>query len=225
MKVLLVEDEPEIRSLLKSALEAEYFAVDVAIDGEQGLQFARTNEYDIIILDNIMPKKDGETVCKEIRLSGKTTPILSLSVRAETSTKINLLNAGADDYLTKPFAFEELLARVRALLRRQPEFHSDILTIDDIVLDAGSQTLRRGKKFIHLTRKEFMLLEYLMRNEGIVVSRSMIMEHVWDMTLDPFSNTIEAHILSLRKKLESPHKKKLIHTIAGRGYKIASMQL
>lgn len=219
MKVLLVEDEPEIRELLKSALEAEYFAVDVGKDGDEGLTLATQNGYDVIVLDNILPKRSGEMICKELRNMGKSTPILFLSVLSDTSKKIDLLNIGADDYLTKPFAFEELLARLRALLRRPKQISSDVLTCEDVVLDVNAQTVKRGKKFIHLTRKEFMLLEHLMRNYGIVVSRSMLMEHVWDMALDPFSNTIEAHILSLRKKLESSNKKKLIHTISGKGYK------
>ncbi len=220
MRILLVEDEPQIINFLKSSLEAELFAVDIAEDGEKGSYFARTNDYDLIVLDNILPKKTGLEVCKEIRASKKATPIIVLSVKAEPITKAQLLNAGADDYLSKPFSLEELIARIRALLRRPQHIDSEILTIDDLVLDTKKCLVERGNKEIYLTRKEFMLLEYLLKNKGIVLSRGMIMEHVWDMSMDPFSNTIESHILSLRHKIDLPGKKKLIHTIPGRGYEI-----
>ena len=222
MRILVVEDEKKIRDFLKTSLEAECFAVDVAEEGEQGSYLARTNEYDLIILDNVLPKKTGLEVCQDIRKTGKTTPILILSVKTETLSKVELLNAGADDYLSKPFSLEELLARIRALLRRQKDIESDILTVDDLALDIKRHTTKRGKKEIYLTRKEFMLLEYLMRNQEMVLTRGMIMEHVWDMTADPFSNTIESHILSLRRKIDTKGKKKLIHTVPGRGYKIAA---
>ncbi len=222
MRILLIEDEKGIVDFLKPSLEAEPFVVDIAIDGERGSYLGRTNDYDLIVLDNILPKKNGLEVCKEIRKAGKTLPILVLSVKTETITKIELLNAGADDYLSKPFSLEELRARIRALLRRPKQIESEILTINDLTLDMKRCAVRRGKKEIYLTRKEFMLLEYLIRNPGIVLSRGMIMEHVWDMNADPFSNTIESHILSLRRKINFPGKKKLIHTISGRGYKIDS---
>jgi DNA-binding response OmpR family regulator len=221
MRILIIEDSKEITNFLKLSLEGEQFVVDVAEDGERGSFWARTNDYDLIILDNILPKKTGLEVCEEIRKSGKTMPIIVLSVRSETLTKIQLLNAGADDYLIKPFSFEELLARIRALLRRPKVIESEILQVDDLTLDTKKCLVKRGKKEeIYLTRKEFMLLEYLLKNSGSVLSRGMIMEHVWDMNVDPFSNTIESHILSLRRKIDSPGRKKLIHTVSGRGYKI-----
>jgi len=220
MRALLVEDEQSIINFLKPALEAELFAVDAAEDGERGSYLARTNEYDLIILDNVLPKKTGLEVCEEIRRAGKMTPILILSVKSETITKVRLLNAGADDYLSKPFSLEELLARIRALLRRPRNIESELLAAGDLVLDLKQYTACRGRKEIRFTRKEFTLLEYLLKNKGTVLSRGMLMEHVWDMNADPFSNTIESHIASLRKKLDVPGKRKLIRTVAGRGYKI-----
>lgn len=220
MRILIVEDEKKIANILKKGLESECFIVDTAEDGEKGSFFARTNDYDLIILDNILPKKEGREVCQEIREAGKTTPIIMLSVKSETLTKVDLLNAGADDYLTKPFSLEELLARIRALLRRPKAIEDEVLQIDDLTLDTKRHLVKRGKKETYLTRKEFILLEYLMKNQGIVLSRGMIMEHVWDMNADPFSNTIESHILSLRRKVDFKGKKKLIQTVPSRGYKI-----
>ncbi len=220
MKILIIEDEKEIAEFLKKSLEAENYVVDVAYDGEKGSFLARTNDYDIILLDNIMPKKTGRQVCEEIRRDGKDVPILMISVKSEVTTKVDLLNAGADDYLTKPFSLDELLARIRALLRRPKKIETEILKIDDLVLDTSKHKVMRGDKEIYLTKKEFMLLKYLMKNVGIVLSRGMILEHVWDMSVDAFSNTIESHIRSLRRKIDLPGKKKLIHTIPGFGYKI-----
>ena len=220
MRLLIVEDEKEIQNILKKGLKAECFAVDTADDGKEGLELALINEYDIIILDNVLPFKQGIDVCKELRTAGKTTPIIMLSVKSETTTKVELLNAGADDYLTKPFSLEELLARIRALLRRPKDIKGDVLKTDNLVLDTKRHSVKRGKEDIYLTRKEFMLLEYLLRNKNIVLSRGMILEHVWDMNADPFSNTIESHILSLRKKIDFKNMDKLIQTISGRGYKI-----
>ncbi len=220
MRALIVEDEKQILNFLKKSLQAEHFAVDTAEDGEKGSFLARTNDYDLILLDNIMPKKTGQEVCEEIRSEGINIPILVLSVKSEITTKVDLLNAGADDYMTKPFSLDELMARIKALLRRPKEIESEILKIDGLTLDTSKHIVKQGDKDIYLTRKEFTLLKYLMRNQGIVLSRSMIMEHVWDMSVDPFSNTIESHINSLRKKINIKGKKKLIHTVPGRGYKI-----
>ena len=220
MKILVVEDEKEILEFLRKSLEAECYVVDTAEDGEKGSFMARTNEYDLIILDNTMPTKIGQEVCKDVRKDGKNVPILILSVRSETTTKVDLLNAGADDYLTKPFSLDELLARIKALTRRPAKIEDEVLQVEDLVLDAGRHLVKRGEIDIGLTRKEFVLLKYLMKNQGTVLSRSMIMEHVWDMNADPFSNTIESHIVSLRKKVDLEGKKKLIHTINGRGYKM-----
>lgn len=220
MRILIVEDEREILDFLKKTLKSECYVVDTAEDGERGSYLARTNDYDLVILDNVMPKKTGLQVCQEVRRDGKTTPILILSVKSEITTKVDLLNAGADDYLTKPFSVDELLARIKALLRRPQNIEGDLVQIDDLVLDEDKHTVMRGNDEIYLTRKEFTLLKYLMKNQGAVLSRSMIMEHVWDMSVDPFSNTIESHMLSLRKKVDLPGHKKLLHTVSGRGYKL-----
>ncbi|KND49306.1 MAG: two-component system, OmpR family, response regulator [Parcubacteria bacterium C7867-008] len=220
MRALVIEDEPDIREALAENLRARAFAVDTAEDGTQGSYLARTNAYDIIILDNMLPEKNGYAVCEDIRRTGRTTPILVLSVLSDSWRKVELLNAGADDYMIKPFSFEEVMARIRALLRRPHIMEGDILITDTLSLDTKKQVVRRGDIQIHLTKKEYMLLEYLMRNRGSVLSRAMIMEHVWDMTSDPFSNTIESHMLSLRKKIERPEWKKLIYTVPGRGYRM-----
>jgi len=220
MKILIVDDEKNIVNFLKLGLEEECFEVDVAYDGERGSFLARTNDYDLVLLDYALPKKDGLTVCKEIRRDEKHVPILVLSVMSTPKDKAELINSGADDYLTKPFSLDELIARIRALLRRSPQIKSEILAISDLVLDTRKHTVKRGDKNIYLTLKEFMLLEFLLRNKGSVVSRGMILEHVWDMNSDLFSNTIEAHMSSLRKKIDLPERDKLIHTISGRGYKI-----
>lgn len=220
MRILIIEDEALISAFLKASLEAEYFAVDTAADGERGSYLAHVNEYDLVILDNMLPKKEGIEILQELRGSGKTMPILVLSVKSETVRKVDLLNAGADDYLTKPFALDELLARIRALLRRKPGLEGDVLRVGNLTLDTKKLSVRRGEREIDLTRKEFMLLQYLMQNEGSVVSRGMILEHVWDMSVDIFSNTIESHVLSLRRKLGETGKDGLIKTVSGRGYKI-----
>jgi DNA-binding response OmpR family regulator len=222
MKILIIEDEQEIAENIKSSLQAEFFVVDVASDGEHGLFMALTNDYDLVILDNTLPKKSGMEVCREIRLHKKNLPIIILSVISETSKKVELLETGADDYLTKPFSFQELLARIKAVLRRPKHLQDEILCVDNLEMDLGRNIVKRAGEDIHLTRKQYMLLEYLMRHQGSVVTRSMLMEHVWETDVDPFSNTIETHILSLRKKLKNKEGQlELIHTIAGRGYKIS----
>lgn len=221
MKILIIEDEAEIAKNLKTNLEIEFFAVDMAADGETGLFMALTNEYDLVILDNTLPRKSGVEVCREIRLHKKDLPIIILSVISETEKKIELLETGADDYLTKPFSFQELLARIRAVLRRPKRMQDEILSIDDLEMDLRKNIVKRAGEEIHLTRKQFMLLEYLMRHPGAVVTRSMLMEHVWETDVDPFSNTIETHILSLRRKIKNKdNQSELIHTVPGRGYKI-----
>ena len=220
MRILVVEDEKEIRNFLKKSLEAECYAVDTAENGQKGLEFARNNNYDLLLLDNIMPGRTGKEICENLRQQGRNVPILMLSVKSETTTKVDLLNAGADDYLTKPFSIDELSARIKALLRRPNKIKREIYKLDDLTLDVSRHMAKRGDREIYLARKEFALLNYLMINKGIVLSRSMIMEHVWDMSADPFSNTIESHIVSLRKKIDAPSRKKLIHTVQGRGYKI-----
>jgi DNA-binding response OmpR family regulator len=223
MRVLVVEDEKEIRDFVRRALETECFAVDAAEDGEAGLKLAKENGYDLICLDNVMPKLTGKEVCETLRREGVTTPIIMVSVRSEPNTKVELLNAGADDYLTKPFSIDELVARMRALMRRPKQMEHERYQVDDLILDAEQHLVTRGDQDVRLTRKEFALLLYLMKNRGIVLSRSMLMEHVWDMSVDPFSNTIESHIMSLRKKVDLPGLRKLIRTVSGRGYKIEAI--
>lgn len=219
MKILIIEDDISIRNVLRLSLESKGFTVDEAEDGDIGSYLARTNSYDVILLDNVLPKKMGGHVCKEIRSSHKNTPILMLSAKTEVLTKIQLLNIGVDDYVTKPFSFEELLARIYALSRRPQVIQEDIFKIKDIEINFKAQTIKKNKKDIYLTRKEFSLLEFLVRNKNTVVSRGQILENVWDMSIDPFSNTIETHIMNLRRKL-SDTRRIIISSIPGRGYKL-----
>lgn len=218
MRILVIEDDDDMARLLALNLEAEYFVVDTAFDGESGSFLGRTNEYDLILLDNLLPKKNGLVVCQEIRKQGKTMPILVLSGVTDAATKVAFLNAGADDYVTKPFVMREIMARVRALLRRPCSVIHTVLQVDNLTLDVDSHIVKRAGVEIPCTRKEFILLEYFMRNKGVVVSRAAIMNHVWDMYADPFSNTVEAHILSVRKKIRLLCEKKLIYTVSGCGY-------
>lgn len=203
------------------SLEAKCYAVDEAEDGEAGSYLARTNEYDIIILDNVLPKKMGKQVCQEIREAGKTMPVLLLSMKDTVDDKVSLLKHGADDYMTKPFSFDELLARINALTRRPPTLTETVLDVANITLNKERNQVFKSGKEIHLTRKEFSLLQYLLENKERVVSRGQILEHVWDINADPFSNTIEAHMLNLRKKIGDT-KKRIIRNIPGRGYKIVN---
>ncbi len=218
MRILLIEDDQTLRTFLAQELKKAYFVIDSAADGEKGAQLGRTNDYDLIILDINLPKKSGPEVCRLIREKNKKVIICVLSVLTDIPTKVDLLNMGADDYITKPFSLEELVARIRALLRRPPPVCHTILTALDLTLDIVKHRVTRGKKDIRLTPKEFMLLEYLMKHEGEVVSRSTLLEHVWDENADPFTNTIETHMTTLRKKIDSDHARKLIHTIPGVGY-------
>jgi DNA-binding response OmpR family regulator len=220
MRILIIEDNYEIRNFLIESLAAESFAVDNAEDGEQGSYLAKTNEYDLIILDNNLPKKNGMTICNEIRRIGNDVPIIMLSVESGIDKKVLLLESGADDYMTKPFSYKELLARMKALLRRPKTIVRDALDAGELNIDCAKQKAFRSGKEIYLTRKEFALLEYLIRNKGSIVSRSTIMEHVWDIEGDPFSNTIETHVLNLRRKIDRSYKEKLILTVPGRGYMI-----
>ena len=224
MKILIVEDDISIRNVLRLSLESKGFTIDEAEDGDIGSYLARTNSYDVILLDNVLPKKMGGHICKEIREAGKTTPIIVLSGKQEVLTKVQLLTLGADDYITKPFSFEELLARIQAVLRRPRDIEKPILKIKDIEINFSAQIIKRKNKEIYLTRKEFSLLEFLARNKDSVVSRGQILEHVWDMTVDPFSNTIETHIMNLRRKLKDT-KRTLISSFPGRGYKINLKQI
>lgn len=220
MRILLIEDNVHISDLVKLGLEAESFTVDVCADGESGSYHARTNEYDLIILDIGLPKRRGPDVCADIRAAGKKTPVIMLSVESEIVTKVELLSIGADDYMTKPFSFEELLARVRALLRRPHTHITEQLSVSDLTLDSRTQEVVRARRKIYLTRKEFSLLEYLMRHANAVVTRGSLLEHVWDLDGNPFSNSIETHIYNLRRKINVPHRPHLIENVPGRGYRL-----
>ena len=217
MRILLIEDEEKIAQLIKRGLKEHKFAVDVAKDGEEGLYFADVNTYDLIILDLMLPKIDGTSVCRQVRAKS-STPILILTARSQVNDRVGGLNAGADDYLAKPFAFVELLARVRALLRRQLSQKNNILKLADLELNQLNHEVMRGGGKIVLTSKEYSLLEYLMLHSGEVVTRTMISEHVWNGEFDSFSNVIDVHIRYLRKKIHDEFKKKLIHTMRGTGY-------
>jgi len=219
MNVLIVEDDEETLNALARSFRASGFVVDTSRDGLIGSQKLATNEYDLIVLDISLPGKDGREICIEARAIGKTTPIIMLSVQGEVGTKVDLLNIGADDYVTKPFSFEELSARGRALLRRPQGLCGDIFCICDITLDTATRLVMCGAKEIHLTPREFALLEYLLRNQGVAFSRQTLLEHVWDMNADPFTNTVETHIGTLRRKLGAGRK--VIHTVPNVGYKIA----
>jgi DNA-binding response OmpR family regulator len=224
VRILVVEDDQSILDFLCKGLRAECFEVDAAEDGEKASFLARNNDYDLVILDNILPGKSGPDICREIRERGKSMPVLVLSVQSELPTKVELFNIGADDYVTKPFSFEELLARVRALLRRPALMQSNTLQLHDLTLDPTRHHVTRAGRELQLTRKEFELLEYLMRHPGRVLSRTVILEHVWDVNSDPFSNTLETHVLNLRRKVDRGAPLRLIHTISGYGYKIDTVK-
>jgi DNA-binding response OmpR family regulator len=219
MKILFVDDDADLREIMKENLEAESYTVDVAPDGKKGSYMARTNHYDLVILDYSMPEKNGAVVVQEIRGAGLATPIMLLSVIDDVEKKVAVLENGADDYMEKPFTYAELSARVRAILRRPAEIRQDIMTVGGITLDLNKHTATLDGIQLYLTRKEFNLLQYLVRNKGLILSRSMIMEHVWHADSDPFSNTIEAHITNLRKKLHQGNRE-YIRNVPGRGYVI-----
>ncbi len=204
--------------VVAKGLREHSYAVDVAGDGHAALYQTSINDYDLILLDVLLPGPDGFEVCRELRTRGDATPVLMLTARATIDDRITGLDAGADDYLTKPFAFRELLARVRALLRREPQLHHDLVQIEDLLLDAASHRVSRAAVEIELTAKEYALLEYLARRAGQLVSRAEIAAHVWDESFDPFSNTIEVYVNRLRKKIDEQHPVKLIHTRRGEGY-------
>jgi DNA-binding response OmpR family regulator len=219
MNLLIVDDDKGIVDFLKTSLKSDGFAVDTAQDGDTGLYKAQINNYDLIILDNMLPKKSGLQVCSEIRKAGNNVPIIILSAKTETEEKIDFLNSGADDYLEKPFSFAELSARVKALLRRPKNIEPEILEADNLVLDIKSHIFLVGKKEVRLTMKEFSLMEYFMKNKNRVLSRAEILEHVWGTDADLFTNTIETHVLNLRRKIGQHNKKEFITTIPGMGYK------
>lgn len=219
MRILVIEDEKKIADFIKRGLKEEGYAVDVASDGENGLFLAKTNDYDIVLLDLMLPKLDGISVCRTLREEKRAVPIIMLTAKDAVKDKVTGLDAGADDYLTKPFAFEELLARVRAILRKRGEQKEAVrLEVGELLLDLHTHKVTRAGKNIELTSKEYALLEYLMRNAGKVVTRTMISEHVWDIDFDTFTNVIDVYINYLRNKIDSGGKKKMIQTVRGRGY-------
>jgi heavy metal response regulator len=218
MRFLLVEDDCKVASFIKKGLREEGYAVDWASDGDAGLFMGLDDVYDLIILDVNLPHKDGLSVLRSLRTGKITTPILLLTVRATIEDKVIGLDTGADDYLPKPFAFEELLARVRALLRRRSETQAPVLMVADLSLDPAKRTVVRGDQYVDLTSKEFSLLEYLMRHKERVVTRTMIAEHVWDQSFDTSTNIIDVYINYLRKKIDIGQEPILIHTVRGVGY-------
>jgi len=218
MRILLVEDDPRMAQVVSKGLREHAYAVDLAEDGQAALYQASVNDYDLIVLDVLLPKLDGFGVCRELRARANSAPILMLTARATIDDRISGLDAGADDYLTKPFSFRELLARIRALLRREPQINADRFQVDTLVVDSANHKVTRATQEIDLTAKEYALLEYLSRRAGKLVTRAEIAEHVWDDSFDPFSNTIEVYVNRLRKKIDDPHNIKLIHTRRGEGY-------
>ena len=218
MRILLVEDEDDAAAVLAKGLREHAYAVDIAGDGVQALERAAINDYDLVVLDLLLPRVGGLEVCRRLRAAQTAIPILMLTARGEPDQRVEGLDAGADDYLPKPYHFPELLARVRALLRRGPVFESAVLQVDDLAIDTRGQEVRRGGRRIQLTTKEYALLEYLARRSGDVVGRADIAEHVWDDSYDPVSNLIEVYIQRLRRKVDDDQPIKLIHTRRGAGY-------
>lgn len=223
MRILVIEDEKKLAQALKKGLEKDGHAVDYVLDGESGLKRVELyeNEYDLIILDLMLPEKSGEEICREVREEGITTPILVLSAKGMVEDKIELLDMGADDYLVKPFSFDELRARVNALLRRPEEAIPTELKVKNLVLNPAKRKVYLNGKEVHLTLKEFVLLEYLMRSKGRVLTREQIHDHLWDFANDSFSNVVDVHIKNLRKKIDDDSQNpKILETVRGVGYRI-----
>lgn len=227
MRILVVEDEHKIGNSIKKGLEQETFAADVTYDGNSGYDLASSEEYDLIILDILLPGMDGLAICKKLREQSIHTPILLLTAKGQLTDKVEGLNAGADDYLTKPFAFEELLARVRALTRRPKDSLGSVLSFEDLSLDTLKYEVRRDSQLINLSGKEFALLEYLLRHKNQILTKVQIINHVWDYDADVLPNTVEVYIGYLRNKIDKPFsiKKALIQTVRGFGYKLCFNQL
>ncbi|HNX82066.1 MAG TPA: response regulator transcription factor [Candidatus Omnitrophota bacterium] len=217
MRILVIEDEKKVADFIKRGLKEEGYAVDIACDGDGGHFLATTNDYDVVILDIMLPKLDGMSLCRRLRAEKIKTPIIMLTAKDSVKDKVAGLDSGANDYLTKPFAFEELLARVRALLRKDSDTQTR-LRVEDLEIDLVAHTVKRAGKEIILTNREYALLEYLMRNAGSIVTRTMISDHVWDIDFDTFTNVIDVYINYLRSKIDQGYTKKLINTIRGRGY-------
>lgn len=223
MRILVVDDDLRLCGTLKRGLEENSYAVDCVHDGEEGQYYAEINHYDLIILDVMMPKKDGWTVCRKLRSKRINTPILMLTAKDEVDDRVKGLDGGADDYLVKPFAFPELLARIRALLRRDASEKSPELSVGELVLDTVSREVKWKGRQVVLTSKEYTILEYLMRHPGAVVTRTMIEEHAWDYGFDSMSNLVDVYIKRLRSKIDPEVGKQIITTIRGAGYKIQAL--
>ncbi len=221
MRILVVEDEQRIADFISRGLSEHGYAVDAAYDGDEALAWADVGEFDLIILDVMLPVRDGVEVCRLLRGRGVRTPILMLTARDAVEDRVRGLDSGADDYLVKPFAFDELLARLRALTRRQPAVLGSELRMSDLTLDTATRQALRQGKVVPLTTKEFALLEYLMRHPHQVLTRTMIAEHVWNYDFDNATNVIDVHIRNLRRKIDDPFSTKLIHTVRGAGYRIS----
>jgi DNA-binding response OmpR family regulator len=222
MRILIIEDDHKIAQSIKQGLEQEMYAVDVAFDGTVGYDLAMGEEYDLILLDLMLPGKDGVQICTELRTEGNHTPVLMLTAKGQISDRVEGLNSGADDYLTKPFAFEELLARIRALIRRPKDMMQTVLTVEDLTLNTLTYEVRRGNVLIAFSHKEFSLLEYLMRHPHTVITKDKIISHVWDYEANVLPNTVEVYMGYLRNKIDRafPTLPALIHTVRGFGYKI-----
>jgi heavy metal response regulator len=218
MKILVVEDEKKVGAFIKKGLEEDRYSVELAFDGDKGEELASRGSFDLIILDILMPKKDGLTMLKELRAKQITTPVLMITAKGSVEDKVKGLDTGADDYLVKPFAIAELLARVRSLLRRGGTEKSTALSVADLTLDLVSHKATRGENLIELTGKEYTLLEYFMRNTNKVLSRTIISEHIWNYNFDTGTNIIDVYINHLRNKIDGESEKKLIHTVRGVGY-------
>lgn len=222
MRILMVEDEPKVSAFVKRGLIAERYAVDTIADGISGLEYAETYPYDLIIMDLMLPAMSGEDLLQRVRRRNSCVPVLVLTAKDAVQEKVKLFELGADDYLTKPFAFAELLVRVKALLRRGPVNRSSTLRVADLELDRLTQQIKRGNKRIELTAKEYSLLEYLMQNADRVLSRNMIIEHVWDQSFDGITNIVDVYVGHLRSKIDDGFTMKMIRTIRGTGYMIRS---
>jgi two-component system copper resistance phosphate regulon response regulator CusR len=222
LRILLVEDEPAAAQMLAKGLREQGYAVDIAMDGEDGAYKATISNYNLLILDVLLPLKDGFGICQELRSAGSSTPILMLTARDTVEDRITGLDCGADDYLTKPYEYRELLARVRALLRRGPKPYYDLIEVADLRVDMKARTVSRGGRAIELTAKEYAILECLARKRGELVTREEISEQAWDENFDPFSNLIEVYMLRLRRKIDAGHEVKLIRTRRGEGYVLAA---
>ncbi|HZL42446.1 MAG TPA: response regulator transcription factor [Verrucomicrobiae bacterium] len=221
MRILLVEDEKKVADIIARGLKAERFAVDVSLDGQNGWEMAEAYEYDLIILDLLLPQLSGTELLRRVRRKNQTVPILILTARDGTMDKVEHFEAGADDYLTKPFAFAELLMRVKALLRRGPVNRSSVLRVGDLEVDRLSQQVKRSGRKIDLTVKEYSLLEYLATQPGRVFSRTMIIEHVWDQSFEGLTNIVDVYVRHLRSKVDDPFPTKLIRTVRGAGYSLS----